>query len=460
MADQFPSRTSIGSPILDWGRMIACGRVEHARHNIRNGPTHATMIQMLLRFTALSLALCMIPIARGYSVLTHEAIIDAAWNDNIQPLLLKRYPKATPDELRKAHAYAFGGAIIQDMGYYPFGSKFLSDLAHYVRSGDFILNLVDEAADLNDYAFALGSIAHYAADNSGHRDAINKAVPIMYPKLRKRFGDVVTYADDKASHLKVEFAFDVVEVAQGNYAPQAYHDFIGFEVAQKCLERAFAKTYALELSSLLNEEVAIGTYRYAVSSIFPTMTKAAWDLKKNEITKAHPGITKRKFIYNLSRASYQKTWDGQYKRPGIGARFLAFIFRLVPKVGPLKAFAFLPPTPQAEVMFMKSVNETLDQYRSLLAAHGRGALKLPNENFDTGEPVKPGAYRLADIAYAQLVDKLKGKPVPPELRANILSYFADLNVPYAIKRDRKAWQKLLAELDALKASEPAAVSAR
>ncbi|HVP45509.1 MAG TPA: zinc dependent phospholipase C family protein, partial [Bryobacteraceae bacterium] len=131
---------------------------------------------------ALVLALCSVPHAAGYSVLTHEAIIDAAWGDSIQPLLLKRFPGATRDELRKAHAYAYGGAIIQDMGYYPFGSHFFSDLTHYVRSGDFVEALLAEANSLDEYAFALGALAHYAADNAGHPIATNRAVPVMFPK--------------------------------------------------------------------------------------------------------------------------------------------------------------------------------------------------------------------------------------------------------------------------------------
>lgn len=396
--------------------------------------------------------------AGGYSVLTHEAIIDAAWKDNIVPLLLKRFPDATPEDLRKAHAYTYGGAIIQDMGYYPFGSGFFSDLAHYVRSGDFILNLLAEAGELNEYAFALGSLAHYAADNTGHREAVNKSVPMVYPKLQKRFGGVVTYADDKVSHLKVEFAFDVSQVAQGNYAPDAYHDFIGFEVAQSLLERAFAKTYGIELSSIVHEDLAIGTYRFTVHSIFPTFTRAAWDLKKKEIMKAQPGITKRKFMYNLSQSSYRKTWGRNYQQPGFGARTVAFLFRILPKVGPLKAFKFHPPTPDTETLFMKSVNETLTQYRTLLAAQERGALKLPNENFDTGDAIKPGKYRLADAAYAKLLDKVSSKPIPTDLRADILAYYSDLNAPFATKKDEVAWQKALRDLDTLKAQQPAAAS--
>src|ERR1700719_2834251 len=80
--------------------------------------------------------------SRAYSVLTHEAIIDAAWDNEIQPSLLKRFPNATPEDLMEARAYAYGGSTIQDLGYYPFGNRAFSDLVHYVRSGDFIISLI------------------------------------------------------------------------------------------------------------------------------------------------------------------------------------------------------------------------------------------------------------------------------------------------------------------------------
>ena len=199
--------------------------------------------------TVLSVLLALVlPIqCAAYAVLSHEAIIDTVWDASIKPILLGRFPAATPDELRKAHGYAYGGAIIQDMGYYPHGTHFFSDLTHYVRSADFILALIHDSKDLNDYAFALGAMAHYAADNDGHRIATNQAVPLLYPKLRKKFGNVVTYEQDPLAHVKTEFGFDVIEVAQNRYAPDSYHDFIGFQVAVPLLERAFQETYGLQL---------------------------------------------------------------------------------------------------------------------------------------------------------------------------------------------------------------------
>jgi len=387
----------------------------------------------------------------AYSVLTHEAIIDKAWLSDIQPLLVRRFPSSSADDLRKAHAYAYGGAIIQDMGYYPFGSKLFTDLTHYVRSGDFVLNLLNQAQDLNEYAFALGSLAHFAADNRGHPEAINRTVPIMYQKLKNKFGSAVTYADDPSAHLKVEFAFDVIEVAQGHYAPEAYHDFIGFEVAKPVLERAFFQTYSIPMSALFrSEDLALGTYRFSVSTLLPKATKAAWSSNRDQILKAQPTMVEQTFVYSFSRAGYEKEWGSNYERPGLLARIIAFVFRIVPRIGPFKALAFRPPPSQATDMFAQSFQDTLNQYRSFLAAQRRGTLRLPNENFDLGKPTEPGRYRLADRAYATLVDKLHDKPISPELRANILAFYSNLDAPFDTKRDRKAWAKLLLEIAEIK----------
>src|SRR5260370_3691514 len=119
------------------------------------------------------------------------------------------------------------------MGYYPHGSMFFSDLAHYVRSGDFVIILLRDSKDLNEYAFALGAMAHYAADTDGHRIGTNRAVPVLYPKLRKNHGDSVTYEDDPLAHLKTGFGFDAVRVAKDLYAPVCHHDFISFQFASR-----------------------------------------------------------------------------------------------------------------------------------------------------------------------------------------------------------------------------------
>jgi Zinc dependent phospholipase C len=417
-----------------------------------------------LRFTLIAaLAACMallLPLqCAAYAVLSHEAIIDTVWDTNLKPLLLKRFPNATPEDLRKAHGYAYGGAIIQDMGYYPHGTHFFSDLTHYVRSADFILALMHDSKDLNDYAFALGSMAHYAADNDGHRIGTNPAVPLLYPKLKKKFGNVVTYEQDPLAHVKTEFGFDVIEVAHGRYAPDAYHDFIGFQVAVPLLEQAFRETYGVELKVVLpKEEEALNSYRHAVSEQLPKATRIAWSLKQKDIQKDQPGMTKRKFLYNLSRASYEKEWGKKYEQPTGGEKFLAFLTKLLPKIGPLRVLQLKAPTPQTEKMFEDSFNATLDRYRKLLAQVGSGHLELVNDNFDTGEPTGPGKYQMNDDTYAKLLDKLSDEKfagAPPELRTNILTFFADLNAPYATKRDPKAWAKVQTELDQLRAAPPA-----
>jgi hypothetical protein len=426
------------------------------------GRCNALSVKVFAVIVALALCLSWPSEAAAYAVLAHEAIIDSAWDANIRPLLLKRFPDATGEQIKEAHGYAYGGAIIQDMGYYPHGSFFFSDLTHYVRSGDFVLALLRDSKDLNGYAFALGSLAHYAADNDGHSIGTNRAVPLLYPKLKTKYGDTVTYEEDKLAHVKTEFGFDVLEVAQGRFAPDNYHDFIGFEVSVPLLEQAFQETYGLDLKNVLsNEDKVLGSYRYDVSRLLPKATRVAWSLKKDEIEKDQPGITKRKFLYNLSRASYQKNWGRQYKKPSFGEEFLAFLFRILPKIGPLKVLQLKTPTPAAEQLFEASFNASLDRYRQLLNQVAGGEPKLPNDNFDTGGVTAPGIYKLADETQAKLLDdlaKLKFNGASPEIRAELLEYFGHPEAPYAMKRKPKDWAKVQAELEELKSASPPAAT--
>lgn len=409
------------------------------------------MLFRLSGYLIFALLLSCPPACAGYSVLTHEAIIDAAWKDGIEPLLLSRYPNASANELLQAHAYAYGGAIIQDLGYYPFGNQFFSDLTHYVRSGDFVLALIAESRTLDEYAFALGALSHYAADTSGHQLATNRAVALMYPALAKRYGSVVTYQERPSAHMKVEYGFDVDQVAKGNYAPKAYHDFIGFEVSKPVLERAFARTYSLDMSSVfLSVDLTIGSYRHAVSTVIPRMTKVAWHLKRNEIQHSHPSETKILFVYNISNSGYRQEWGHIYEKPGFFARFKAVILRMVPKVGPFSSLAFHPPTPAVEHLYMDSFNEALDHYRALLLAQQKHRLQLPNDNLDTGATTAATAYRLTDETYAKLLQKTSGRPVSDALRHDLLSYYADLEKPFATKRNARAWRELVRELKSLK----------
>ena len=421
------------------------------------------LLRDFLMMAALVLPLCRPGECAAYAVLAHEAIIDSAWDTDIRPLLLKRFPAATPEQLKQAHAYTYGGAIIQDMGYYPHGSFFVSDLAHYVRSGDFVLALLRDSTDLNGYAFALGALSHYAADNEGHPIGTNRAVPLLYPKLKKKYGDSVTYEEDRLAHVKTEFGFDVLEVARGRYAPDSYHDFIGFEVSAPLLEQAFQETYGLDLKQVLSDEdKVIGSYRHDVSQLIPKATRIAWSLKKNDIMKDQPGITKKKFLYNISRARYRKEWGQTFQPPSFGEKFLAFLVRILPKIGPLKVLELKTPTPDTERMFEASFNATLDRYRHLLSQAGTGQLDLPNDNFDTGGITGPGQYRLADEAHAKLLDSLAKHDfhgVSSEVQAELLEFFGHPDAPYSIKRKPKRWAKVQAELEQLKQMQVASTQA-
>jgi hypothetical protein len=399
----------------------------------------------------------------AYSVLTHEAVVDSVWDSTIQKILLERFPETTPEEMEQAHAYAYGGCIVQDMGYYPFSSRFFSDLTHYVRSGDFVVALIRGSQDVDEYAFALGALSHYAADTSGHRIATNLAVPILYPELYSRYGKTVSYWDSPLSHIRTEFGFDVLQVAQGRYAPDRYRAFIGFRVAKPLLERAFRETYGLEMKDIFGSlDLALESFRYSVGSIIPGMTRVAWQLKKDTLVKEIPGVTKKKFLFNLSRSSYEKNWGTEYHRPGVRTRLVSWVMKLVPKSGPFKSLAFRAPTPEVEKMFMASFNATVDSYRTLLAKVAAGSIDLPDENFDLGTPTLLGQYPGTDLAYDKLLDKLAGRKfagISADLRSNILDYYKDRKAPAypAAKKAGAEWAKLLEERAELGQFQPETV---
>jgi hypothetical protein len=397
----------------------------------------------------------------GYSVLTHEAIVDTLWDASIQKMLLARFPMSTPEELEEAHAYVYGGCIIQDMGYYPFSSKLFSDLTHYVRSGDFVIALIHESQDLNEYAFALGTLAHYAADNNGHRLGTNVAVPVLYPKLRREFGTTVTYWDNPLSHIRTEFGFDVLQVAQGRYANDQFRKFIGFKVSKPVLERAFLDTYGVELKDVFKSlDLALGTFRYSTSTVIPGMTKVAWELKKDTFIKEIPGITKKKFLYNLSRSSYEKDFGKMYQRPGFKTRLISWFLRIVPKSGPFKGLAFKAPTPEVEKMFMASFNTTVDNYRALLGDVAADHLDfITNQNIDIGAPTIAGRYLGADLAYDKLLNKLadhKFTGVSADLRSNMLDYYKDRKPPIAPATNKvtAVWDKVMEQRSQLEQLQP------
>jgi hypothetical protein len=398
----------------------------------------------------------------AYSVLTHEEIVDLLWTDDIRPLLLKRFPGLSEDQIKEAHAYAYGGAVIQDLGYYPFGSAEFSNLVHYVRSGDFVRELLLESQDVNEYAFALGSLSHYAADIAGH-PAVNQAVAIEYPKLRAKFGKSVRYAQDKTAHLKTEFGFDTLQVAKNRYASQQYHDFIGFQVSKSLLERVFPVVYGVELKDVLtHEDLAVGSYRFSVGRLIPQMTQVALQTHKKDLMRETPNFAKQKFLYRLSRSDYEKEWGKDYVKPGVGTRILSTLLRYMPRIGPFKGLGFKNPTPKTEDLYIKSINATVDQYRAFLAEVRTDSLTLANCDFDSGEPTKAAEYSLTDETYAKLLAQLSDRKfdrTSPELRANLLAFYSDLSVPIETKKDTVRWQSVLKSLDQLKSATPNAIVA-
>ena len=400
--------------------------------------------------------------AAGYAVLTHQANIDSTWERCLAPAILKRYPATKPEELMAAKAYAYGGAIIQDMGYYPFGNVLFTNLTHYVRSGDFIRNLISQSQDRNDYAFALGALAHYAADLNGHPDCINRAMPLVYPELKQKFGDVITYNQAPKQHTQLEFAFDVVQLASSKYHTENYHQKIGFQVSKSVLERAFRQTYGLELGQvILNVDLSIASYRFSVSQLVPAAARAAWHYKRKEILKLSPGARRRDYLERNNPKKFRREYGNEYQRPGFGARIISYFIRILPKIGPLQPFAFKLPTPEAEQMFRSSFRKVMATYCADVlrqpADTAAAPLPLANIDFDTGHLTRSGEYPLADETYGEWLRKLakqKFEGLNPRARQNILAFYGKAPKATASHEEKKPGKQqetaeALAELRAL-----------
>ena len=400
------------------------------------------------------LILCLFRFPRpcsGYSVIMHQAIIDAEWEDQISPFLRARFPNATPEELRRAKSYAYGGSVIQDLGYYPLASHFFSHLTHYVRTGDFVQALFQESRDINDYAFALGALSHYSADIEGHSLGINLAVPILYPRLRLKYGDVMTWEDNPYAHILTEFGFDTLEVVAGHVAPQKYHDWIGFRVPQPVLRRAFRRTYGLKLpNQTLSLWLSLATYREVAGKLIPRMTRVAWVLKEKTLEQRAASLRHRS-LFHLRVEQIDQAWEKTRTRPGTGDKAVAFVIRILPKVGPLDFFQFHVPTEQTEQLFADSLRATIAEYEVRLAD---ARLDPPDINLDTGWPTRPGEYRYCDRAFDEELHRVKKDHfalVTPALRASLLDFYRQ-SAQDSVRRKPKQWRRVLRELQELKAA--------
>ena len=396
------------------------------------------------------------PNSQAYSVFTHEELIDLAWVDSIRPLLLAKFPGATEEQLRDAHAYAYGGSVVQDMGYYPFGKQFFSNLTHYVRSGDFVAWLLSNARSLDEYAFAIGALSHYVGDSIGHSEAINRATAVEFPKLEKDFGPSVTYDESPHGHIRTEFAFDIAELSDGDFASAAYLRYIGFKVPRKFLEEAFQKTYGFDIHEVLGRaHPALRSYRSSVRSFIPAFAEAEVVLHRHQFPPHIDSETDRVFRERLARTAHERKWKHTQKGPGVKAHLLAVLVFLVPKIGAASDLAIKIPNPQTYEMYQSSVNHTVDIFRDMLhkLSHTGDEVKLANIDLDTGDHVKRGEYPLADATYARWLERLTSKPdrvIPAETKQNLMTYYGTMAVtdkPNA-KRDEQ-----LATLRMMKASD-------
>ncbi|MDB5117279.1 MAG: zinc dependent phospholipase family protein [Mucilaginibacter sp.] len=423
---------------------------------------HHALVFMLLLF------LLAIPnYSRAYSVFAHEAVIDASWQHSILPLLKQKYPSSNDKDLETARSYAYGGSLIADMGYFPFGNPYFTNLLHYVRSGDFVENLIGQASNLDEYAFALGALAHYLTDRYGHSLATNIAVPLLYAQDRNKFGNVVTYDNDNTSHKRMEFAFDVLQIARGNYLPQSYHNLIGFNVARPVLERAFLITYGEDINKVFADlSLTISSFRWSVKTLLPALTRTAWVIKKNDILKLNPQATRKNFRFRFSRKDYYQQFGKEREKPKVDEWFFAVLIEFAPKIGPLKPLRFKDPGPEGEKLFIKGFDTTTIHYGILLRELQRtGRAELANIDFDTGKATAPGEYGLADQTYSELVIKLqtdKFAYLTVPLKDNILHFY---NAPDTTtksnhhKKDKIDWQHTYLALQKLRIAKPLSLNA-
>lgn len=381
-------------------------------------------------FLTFILLLCFSEVS-GFGVLSHEAIIDDSWEKSILPLLKQKYPGATEEALKKAHAFVYGGSIIPDIGYYPFGSRVFSNLVHYVRSGDFINALLEESHTLNEYAFALGVLCHYEADIYGHSMATNKSVALLFPRLGKKYGKEVTFEQGHDQHVRMEFGFDMLQTARGNYQSTAYHDFIGFEVSDSVLERAFLKTYGLHLKDVFGDlSAAIAVFRYSVKVLVPELTKDAWKIKKSFITKLNPLATEQNYSYQMDKNNYRK----EFTQPRGKSIVISLVIAVLPKYGLLSRFKPMVPSPECENLFEKSFDAILTHYIATVKKLPSKDVSLDNINLDTGKKTVMGEYKLSDKAYYYLLMKLNRKKfanMNEGMKKNLIAYYSKHKVsPY------------------------------
>ena len=395
------------------------------------------------------------PSGKAYGVLTHHQLIDQAWNTVIVPILLNRFPSLTPEQLREAHAYAYGGCVVQDFGYYPFANGFFSDLTHYVRTGDFVQKLFQRAKTANEFAFAIGALSHYVGDSIGHSQATNPSVAITFPKLRAKYGSLVNYAQGKHQHAQVEWAFDANQAAKLRLAPVDYVRDVGLDVPREQLAAAFYETYGIPLQEIVSGLFpAMKTFRFGARSFLPHFTYAQAVLHKGRFPADTPGPELERYERQVGQLPKEEQWDRYRRKPGIQTHLLSFLIVIVPKIGALRMLAIKDPTEETERAYIASVNlSTAALAVSLERLRGSQIdLGLADRDLDTGQPVLPGGYPLTDRTYAQLlarITKLPTERIPAGLKQDIVAYYADPAAPISTKKKPKEWAAVQEQLQVL-----------
>lgn len=428
--------------------------------------------------------------ASAYSLLTHEQLIDLTWDDSIVPLLLSRFPNLSQKQLDRARAYAYGGCVIQDIGYYPFGQASFSNLTHYVRSGDFVVNLFRNANDPNELAFAIGALSHYIGDSVGHPLAVNVAVPVAFPKLREEYGPVVNYAEGKYQHVRTEFGFDIDEVAHHRMAPLRYLRHIGMQVSMRQLSLAYYQTYGISenFTGTRGRRVNVRAYRFAVRAFIPRIAYAVTLIHRHHEPPDGNTPEAIELHREIAQMAADNNWASYRRHAGIGTWTLAGLIVILPKIGPLKLVAVKDPTPQTEQDYVHSLALSTAALRRMLVrftppekrkkhvADGKvdgnspqtkrelstsgwardvSEIKfdrqhpLPNRDLDTGNVVKPGGYPLTDKTYADLLHTLTRQPelaIPPGIKEDIKAYYANPEAPITTKKDPQRWAQVQADL--------------
>ncbi len=390
----------------------------------------------------------------GYSVQTHEQLVDLTWTTSIKPLLLRRFPGLTGDQLEEAHAFAYGGCAIQDLGYYPGGDALFSDLTHYVRAGDFIEALLRGARTPDDLAFAIGALSHYVGDTIGHSEATNPSVAEEFPQLGREYGPSVAYDKSPHAHVRTEFAFDINELAKRRFAPSAYLRHVGLNVPQDLLDRAFYETYGLHTREMLGPHApAVRAYRFTVRSLLPRVAYAETLLHRGSLPPDIDDAEFEQLKHELAQADFENGWNAYRKKPGVGTYTLAGLIYLAPKFGPLSMLAIRGPNAEAEGRYVTSLNRTVRTLRQTVGALAEGSVPLPNRDLDTGQRVVPGGYRLTDQTYAALLQRITREPgsvLPAGLKQDVLDYYADPAAPISTRNNAKAWKQVQRELAVLR----------